>query len=437
MLAAFDLAEDSWVAPEEDMKKTVLCAVLVMLSCGLAMGQAQYNVLYTFGANGGSSDGNGPNEGLVHDGSGNIYGTTLYGGTAGGYCDQGCGTVFELSPGLNGTRTETVIYSFCTSTGNPDTCPEGAYLTSGLVIDDAGNLYGDTSAGGPIGVVFQLSPPTVSGGSWTETVLASIIATGQLTRDSSGNLYGTAPTGGQYRLGAVFELSPPSVAGEAWAETLLYSFCPSGNPFDCPGGSAPQQGVVFDSSGNLYGSTEGGQGLGQGFMVYELSPSLSGQWTETVLRDFKSQYRGFSGLTLDPAGNLYGTVPSGGVTNRQYCDPTCGLVARLLKDSGWKLQVLEFGGPNGGRPFSGLDIDANTGIAYGTTELGGAQMKGTVFQVKGQTELVVYSFCSQANCADGSLPGTGGSLVSVDGKLYGTTGEGGSFDQGVVFEVTP
>jgi hypothetical protein len=256
------------------MKKTVRVAVLLLLSCAFALGQAQYNVLYSFGANGGSSDGNGPNEGLVHDRAGNIYGTTFDGGTAGGYCDQGCGTVFKLSPGLNGAWTETVIYSFCTSTGNPNTCPEGAYPADGLAIDDAGNLYGDTTAG--FGVVFQLSPPTVSGGSWTETVLASILATGQPTLDSSGNLYGTAPTSGQYGLGAVFELSPPILPGGAWTETLLYSFCPSGNFLDCPDGESPQLGVVFDSSGNLYGSAELREGSDVSFLVYELSPSLSG-----------------------------------------------------------------------------------------------------------------------------------------------------------------
>jgi uncharacterized repeat protein (TIGR03803 family) len=419
------------------MKQALLCAVLVILGCGFALGQAQYKVLYNFGTNGGAADGNGPNEGLVHDRSGNLYGTTWTGGTAGFECYQGCGTVFELSPALNGAWTETVIYSFCTSTGDPNTCPEGAYPASGLTIDDAGNLYGITNAGDPVGVVFQLSPPTVSGGSWTETVLASIIATGLPTLDATGNLYGTAPTSGQYRLGAVFELSPPSVPGGAWTETLLYSFCPSGNSFDCPGGWAPQQGVVFDRSGNLYGATEGGEGLGPGFVVYELSPGLSGQWTETVLRDFKSQYHGFSRLSFDPSGNLYGTVPSGGVTNRQYCEQSCGSVARLLKNANWRPQILEFDGENGGRPFSGLIIDTSTGIAYGTTELGGTRMEGTVFQVKGETESVVYSFCSEADCADGSLPGTGGSLMLVSGKLYGTTGEGGSFDQGVVFEVTP
>lgn len=412
------------------MRKTVLCVAVVIFGCSLALGQLQEKILYIFGTNGGPFDGYEPNQGLVMDKSGNLYGTTVIGGTSprnvDNACDYGCGTVFELSPTPGGTWTETVIYSFCTSTGSPNSCPDGAFPVDGLTIDDRGNLYG--VAPGGFGAVFQLSPPTRPEGSWTFTILATIPASGQLTLDAAGNLYGVAPTGGVYGVGTVFELSPPVIPrGGPWTETTLYTFCSFDN---CSGGWSPRKGVVADKFGNLYGTTSQGS---NGFVIYELSFD-SGTWTETVLHTFDTPYRGFSGLTLDPAGNLYGTAPSGGI--KGCGGNTCGVALRL-KNSNWTLLSYRFNGQDGSVPLSGLSVDALTGSVYGTTEVGGTNAMGTVFQIKGKVESVLYSFCVQTNCADGSNPSGGGSLLLTGSKLYGTTAGGGSLHQGIVFEITP
>lgn len=221
------------------MKHTFLCAAVVILTCGFALGQAQYKVLWSFGANQGIADGLYANAGLVIDSAGNLYGTSAEGGVVGGTCYGGCGTLFEISPSTNGVWNETVLFDFCTSTLNPETCPEGAYPRSGLIFDKAGNLYGTAQVGtNSSGNVFELSPPSKQGGNWIQTVLWSARGlNGQLTFDNSGNLYGTTDEAGAYGLGSAFELSPPSLPGGTWTPTTLYSFCPGGFP-DCPDGSS-------------------------------------------------------------------------------------------------------------------------------------------------------------------------------------------------------
>jgi hypothetical protein len=129
------------------MKNFALSLAVVILACGAVFGQAQYKVLYNFGAEGfldtgGSLDGGAPNQGLVFDRAGNIFGTTAEGGTTICNTGYGCGTIFELIPTSNGGWIQTVLYSFCASTGDPYTCPDGAYPQNGLTIDAAGNLYG-------------------------------------------------------------------------------------------------------------------------------------------------------------------------------------------------------------------------------------------------------------------------------------------------------
>jgi len=181
--------------------KTLLCAALIVLSCGFAVGQ-QYKVLYSF-AGLQSGDGSQPLGDLVLDRSGNLYGTTLGGGNS--VC-SGCGTVFQLSPNADGSWTETVLYTFCSNVVNFQ-CLDGTFPRAGLVLDGAGNLYGTTSDGGnqactigSCGVVFQLSPPSVPGGSWAETVLYNFCSNevnhqcldgnnpqSQLARDAAGN----------------------------------------------------------------------------------------------------------------------------------------------------------------------------------------------------------------------------------------------------------
>jgi uncharacterized repeat protein (TIGR03803 family) len=274
------------------MKHVFLWLVTLAFGCGLAFGQTQYKVLWSFGS--GPNDGGGPVGSLIFDHSGNLYGTTEGGGT------NMNGTVFELSPNADGSWTESILYSFCALTG----CVDGSEPVAGLAFDSAENLYGTTLGGGAnscnsrlgsCGTVFELSPTSSPGGPWTETVLYSFCPGGsdggcpdgaepasQLTIDASGNLYGTTTVGGTNIIGGtVFELSR---SNGGWTHSVLYNFCANGQNHICPDGSDPLAGVTFDSAGNLYGTTRFGGAMkssGNG-TVYKLSLGSNG-WTETLL----------------------------------------------------------------------------------------------------------------------------------------------------------
>jgi uncharacterized repeat protein (TIGR03803 family) len=211
----------------------------------------------------GGNDGSGPAAGVIADSAGNLYGTTLSGGS-----NSQCGTVFELSPQGNGVWTETVLYAFTGSDGcNP---------YAGVILDRKGNLYGTTYIGGvgpcnnQCGAVFELSPPTVQGGAWTESTLHQFTNTdganpfAGLAIDSTGALYGTTVRGGNGQCeplgagcGTVFELAPPSQPGGAWKH-VFFSF----NGLD---GASPYGNVLLDQSKRvLYGTTASGGVRGYG-----------------------------------------------------------------------------------------------------------------------------------------------------------------------------
>jgi uncharacterized repeat protein (TIGR03803 family) len=202
----------------------------------------------------GDSDGCIPWAGLIADSDGNLYGVTAVGGL--GLCDQGYGVVFKLDT----ANDLTVLHAFGFS--------DGAYPTSVLLLDQAGNLYGTTEGGGSsacgfdgCGVVFELSPQ--SDGSWKETMLYAFCSlsgcadgeepySGPLVRDSSGNIYGTTTFGGASRncsgsgCGTVFKLDTTG------KETVLYSFT------DGTDGAAPAAGLTADETGALYGVAQVG-----------------------------------------------------------------------------------------------------------------------------------------------------------------------------------
>jgi uncharacterized repeat protein (TIGR03803 family) len=412
--------------------KSFLCASFLFLAVAFAAGQAEYQVLYDFGASG-SSDGNLPKGKLIFDKQGNLYGTTAEGGNA------DAGTVFELSPAGGGQWTETILYSFCSQ---PE-CSDGVSPEAGLIFDSAGNLYGTTSNGGTVwGTVFELSPPPQQGGAWIETVLYAFgghsdgcYPQGKLLFDSAGNLYGTASQcGGEtVSAGTVFELTP--VGDGVWQEAVLHRFCSEGGSH-CLDGADPMAGVKFDKAGNIYGTTYaggGGGGIGYG-TVYELSPS-GGEWTESVLHVFgPNANHPMSSIEIDESGNLYGTASTGGLGSQQCGLGTCGGVFRLTKAAGeWKTLLFQFDGQDGGNPAAAVFLGQKN-TAFGTTLFGGAG--GTVYEFQGAKETVLYSFCSQPNCADGSRPATA-LIHDESGHLYGTTEEGGAYGQGVVFEITP
>ena len=206
-------------------------------------------ILHSFDFNG--LDGYYPDGTLVLDGKGNLYGTTTYGGPYG--CNEdGCGTVFELTP----SGKERILHSFGAS-------GDGSNPYGSLVPDKMGNLYGTTDLGGAYnyGTVFEL---TLSHGTWTETILHSFDNNGTdgtdpaagLVFDANGNLYGTTIGGGAYNYGTVFELSPPSGGSGLWAETILWSF---GSGTD---GHYPEASLIFHKDGNLYGTTSYGGAYG-------------------------------------------------------------------------------------------------------------------------------------------------------------------------------
>jgi len=369
---------------------------------------------------------------VVFDAAGNLYGTTANGGTS------GSGTVFELIPNGNGTWTEEVLYSFGSQSG------DGANPSGGLVFDSAGNLYGTTLDGGgahcvsDCGRVFELTPN--GNGTWTETTLYIFGGTpdgsypsGGLIFDAAGNLYGTTYYGGpsSFGYGTVFELTPNGNGN--WTETILHNF--RGLKTD---GRHPLAGLVRDAAGNLYGTTYSGGAYVDYGTVFEMKPKAGGGWNEGLLHSFNNNkidgYFPRATLVLDAAGHLYGTTYEGGSSN-------AGTVFWLgRKPNGtWQEVVLHnFSGTDGSLPIAGLTFDA-AGDLVGTTPEGGAYNWGTVFGMKHKTgggwaEEVLHSFNN--NGIDGASPAC--SLIfDAAGNLYGTTVAGDSVEGGIVFEITP
>jgi uncharacterized repeat protein (TIGR03803 family) len=393
-------------------------------------------------------DGTEPSSGLISDGLGNFYGTTIIGGeTIGNTCSAGgCGTVFMVSRNQAGVWAKTLIYKF---TGGTD----GAFPQGNLTFDGTGGIYGTATRGGvgQNGTVFSLTPN--QDGTWTENTLYSFTggadggqpATGVIL-DQVGNLYGTTLGGGictPFCNGIVFELTP---SNGKWTETTLYSFT--------DGGSANPSGLVFDVAGNIYGTTgRGGSAPCICGTVFELMPNQDGTSTESVLYTFTDGLDGgtpSSGLTFDSVGNLYGEAYFGG----SFACPTsgCGVVFQLsaVSGGGWKYGVVHtFSGLNGSKgegPIGGLALDAS-GDVYGTTNVGGdaACGCGTIFKLSvkaggGFNFNMIASF----NGANGSIP-VAGVIVDTAGNLYGTASQGGdlscsvNFSRGcgVVFTISP
>jgi uncharacterized repeat protein (TIGR03803 family) len=421
---------------------------------------AQETVLHSFG-NG--TDGQLPQAGLIFNPAGNLYGTTSGGGS--GCNPNGCGTVFELTPATGGGWTEQVLYSFCSQPNCTDGSTPVAGLILDAAGNLYGTtLYGgSTDCPAGCGTVFELSP-TGSGG-WTETVLHSFTNNGAdgygssagLIFDPAGNLYGTTRGGGSgcnpNGCGTVFELTPAT--GGGWTEHVLYSFCSQPN---CTDGSTPVAGLILDAVGNLYGTTFYG-GTQYDGTVFELSPGKGGGWTETVLYNFCSQTNcpdgsnPSAGLTFDAVGNLYGTTVTGGDSGVPCGNFDCGTVFELTPATGggWTEQVLySFGAyPDGGQPSASLILDA-AGNLYGTTFYGGTSDIcgggcGTVFELApaggaGWTEKVLYNFNWNGNGTDAANP-SAGLIFDAAGNLYGTTYAGGNLNQcsgsgcGTVFEL--
>jgi uncharacterized repeat protein (TIGR03803 family) len=382
----------------------------------------------------------------VSDTSGNLYGTTQIGGSA------GYGIVFELSPPAAGQKTwsETILHSF--QGGADGSAPNG-----GLVFDTAGNLYGTTSAGGSAnaGTVFKLTPPASGQTAWSEAVLYAfqggtdgLNPAAGLTLGRNGVLYGTTQSGGAYGDGSlfngtVFELTPPKPKQTVWTETILHSF----NASTADGGGIFAS-VALGKKGVLYGATiyggsgtacieSGGVYYGCG-TVFRLTPPAKGQtrWSESLLYSFGNS-GGFNGvgvpLVADSFGDLYGEASNGGAAR------TGGLFKLSNPGSDhtpWaETDLADF--PAGSSPAGGLALYRKNlfGASYsgGTGSCNGGC--GYAFELDLTTDALTATTDFPNGSGGGESPSSG-LIFDAKGNAYGTTSAGGQTGNGAVFEIT-
>jgi uncharacterized repeat protein (TIGR03803 family) len=407
----------------------------------------------------------------VFDQVGNLYGATTDGGANDCPGIAQCGTVYQLQPPVQKGKpwTENLLYVFKGVNSNDGNTPAG-----GVILDQAGHLYGTTAYGGTgkcqlfgsrvgCGTVFQLVPPKQKGGKWTEKILHSFqsgkdgyFPWGDLTFDSAGNLYGATQYGGGkgttcdsfYQFcGTVFQLIPPKTKAGKWTEKVLHSFAGGSD------GANPNGGLVLDSRGAIYGTTffggsttncKGDAGVGCGTVFRIKPPPLQkgGSSTETLLHVFTDGNDGAGpngGLVFNSKGFLYGTAGGGGA----HLD---GVVFRLnrAKAGRWAEKVVYAfeGGRDGDGPNCCLVFDG-LGNLYGTA-FGGLPGRGTVFQLRpkaGNKEWIFSLRYAFLGAPDAAYP-TAGLIFDKDGNVYSTTQGGGtgtvcSGGCGTVFEVEP
>jgi uncharacterized repeat protein (TIGR03803 family) len=324
------------------------------------------SVLHSFGA---KEDGVNPVAALAEDAEGNLYGTTLYGGT--GKCTLGCGTVFKLTP----SGEETLVHNFTANIGSDGNTPR-----AGVILDAAGNLYGTTQAGGwgschgGCGTVYEVSSTGVEKVLWNFEggTTGGWQPEGGLVMDAAGSLYGTTSAGGGGTgngCGLVFKLS---YNGTKWVETVLYRFPGSGIK-----GCQPVAALALDSAGNLYGTTELGGANNDG-TVFEVTPT--GIETVLVNFDFTNGRLPESALVQDAEGNFYGTTNFGPDTTG--CSQLgCGLVFKMTPQG---VESVYFAFPDSGEDGEhplGVILDA-AGNLYGTTAtVQEGDYMGNVFQI--------------------------------------------------------
>jgi uncharacterized repeat protein (TIGR03803 family) len=419
-----------------------------------------FATLYSFCAKGAKSctDGAQPQDGVIRDAAGKLYGTTSAGGAHAG------GNVFVLTPNAAKTKwTETILYNFCSQGGK--NCTDGASPFAGLVMDASAKLYGTTYLGGANkqGTVFELTPNAAKT-KWTETVLYSFCARGagactdgsgpiaSLIRDASGRLYGTTLAGGAHNSGTVFQLAP-NAAKTKWTQSVLYSFCSQGGT-GCTDG-AHSYAAVAGASGKLYGTTAAG-GAHKAGVVFQLTPNAAKtKWTYAVLHSFCTQGGAactdgaisYAGLITDASGKFYGTTYQGGAHNS-------GAVFALTPNAAktkWTETILynfcSRGCVDGALPAAGLVRD-KSGDLFGVTELGGTHYSastegGVVFELIPNAaktkwvQTVLYNFCSTGgnSCTDGTEAAFD-LVMDAAGDLYGMTVNGGAHNNsGTVFEL--
>ena len=380
------------------------------------------------------ADGAGPRSALTIGPGGAVYGTAEVGGT------HGYGTVFRLNQ-VNSAWVFTSLYEF---TGGSD----GGEPIGGVVIGPGGALFGTTQQGGigNNGVVFSLRPPSTFCRSltcyWNETLLHSFTGAPdgfnpwgeKLVFDSAGNIYGTTTNGGVHGGGTVFELSPSG--GGEYTESIIHDFSGS------PDGAFPFAGVTFDAAGNLYGTTgNGGTGRGCEFgcgTAFQLTPS-NGSWQENVLVNFDFGLAEF-------AGGYYPNSPiildaSGNLygttiySGQIYLD---GIVFKLAPSGGGFTPSLFYAFDSSCQPYGGVIMDS-AGNFFGQCTTGGASNIGWIFELTNCSQSCVLVDLHDFNGRDGGMP-TSPVTLDANGNLYGATGYGGTsincqLGCGVVWEI--
>lgn len=421
---------------------TLALAGVSLFANSVVAASAKESVLYRFN---GGSDGNGPEASMIADSAGNLYGTTSLGGGS-AQCTSGCGTVFELSPPAqkDGNWTETVLYAF--RGGRDGATPLAPLIADksgnlyGTTSAGGGNCNNADAAS--CGTVFELVRPEHAHSAWSETILyrfkgnpkgkgdADLAMPNGIVFDKAGNLFGLAYSGGHcvsnetgtYCYGGAFSLASRN---DPWSESVIYRF---------KGHSGDPAGPVLDSADRLYGTAPGGAyGCGG---VFRLEPKSQGEWKESSIYDFQCGADGafpLPGLIFDAEGNLYDmSLGTGsGYGNIFELSPTTS--------GSWSETVLYDFTPisKGYTPTVG-PILGKRGTLYGTTEEGGKSDFGTVFELMPPrtgpkwSERVLHSF----KPGRGGFAPYGGLTLSMDNALYGTTPVGGN-GYGTIFRVTP
>lgn len=397
------------------LAKLFTLGVLLVLATNGARAEKD-SILFSFSG----TDGQGPDDAVIADASGNLYGTTEFDGGTIGCGHQGCGTAFKIAS----DGTFTMLHAFAGRKMH-----DGAIPTGGLTADESGALYGTTINGGHwnkrcglanfephgCGTVFKIDP----GGS--ETIVHAFSGSDGALPESGvimhrGNMYGTTSIGGngqcELGCGTVFRLTTNGKL------KVLHAFT------DGSDGANPQSGLIVDKAGNLYGETSTGGGAGCSGYGCGTVYRMAADGTLTVLYAFTGGTDGATpqgGLLLDNAGNLYGTTLNGG--------SEWGTVFRLASD-GTETTLYTFKGGSDGAVPTGRLIRDKAGNLFGTTEIGGTETGcvfgagcGTVFELAPDgTETLLHVFLG--GTTDGGVP-YAGLLYDRVGHLYGTTSEGG------------
>jgi uncharacterized repeat protein (TIGR03803 family) len=340
---------------------------------------------------------------LVQGTDGNLYGTTLGGGS------NGSGTVFKITA----AGEITTLYSFCSQPN----CTDGSLPYGGLVLAKDGNFYGTTSQGGTngtSGTVFKITP------TGKLTTLHSFDGTdgagpgAPMIQATNGNFYGITMNGGDINAGTIFEITP--------AGTLTTVFT-----FGSGDGSFLNGPLVQGNDGNFYGTAELGGANGDG-TIFKVTPGGS----LSILHSFSGTDGSAPacGLIQGTDGEFYGTTYQGGGSN-STCENGCGTVFKITS-AGVLTTLHSFDSTDGANPIAGV-IQATDGNFYGTTYAGGtAGDWGTVFKM---TPIGMVTTLHSFDGDDGAQP-YGPVTQATNGNVFGTVTNGlSTAEDGTIFAI--